>query len=1084
MRTWSLLLVAFGIVLYAIHLIATAESFAPYVLRDGGIVAALGLLLFVLQAPPPVVSGQARTQRASILLLLGVVVVLAAFVRLWRLTQLPPDCIDAECDRALALTAGNVTPTLFTTLARLLFTLTDQPLWSLRLSSALWGWLTIPVFFMAAQRWARPDSALLATMLLAFSPWHLWASRTTDPWITLPLLICLLLWIVAIPTRRSPFAIVSLLIFAALILWLGWQEVHSLTWQLSNPEVAGLLATLLHRGSAERYLIGQPLLGVLPAALALVGIGYAVRYGWYLRLAGLLIGFGVLLALLIRIDDTLTSAASFLLPTLPFLSLFAALAFDPLLALNQQIWHGLIRPSRLVMAACLLVFLSAGRASLAVLGQLDSVRTGGASPGEAALGRFLAQQVTASAVTIYAPTAVIESPATRLLAGSALTNGQVRPLEHAFDDLVNGASQGDLLYLVPSEATNRLDVLRVFYPNGDLQSQTDETDGTLLFYTLAVSAQENAARQGLPGMLLLDNGVSMPLPATDQLRFDWQAQQPLTTTLQAHWQGDLIIPVAGNYRFAVQGVDNAAAFFALRLDNTPVLDTAQGFTEQSITLAQGFYHIDMRYTHSQATPLTIQWQPPDGDWAIIPRRALRNPPAPTIGLVATYYAGTQWQGDLLDQRKDLVLEPALDLPTPYSVRWQGQVAAPRSGDYLFATLADGVTQIRIDGQLLVDGQPPAEADTAYTEGLIYLQRGWHPIELRYAPAGEQPMLQLWWQPAGGGAIPLNSVYFAPLVLSGNAAEQPLPLAPPLLDPSLGDEYFALAQARESWQPQARIPPANLPPLPFHLLWQAGNGCGVGADQLNQPHGVAISAVNDRIYVADTANLRVMAFTFNGTPMGSIRHAAFQEPFDLQLGMDGAPLLLDAVAQQIFRIDPAANVAEPVTLAASFYRPRGLAIDPAGNFMVADTGGARIALLQANGDPLGEYGGPETPLGKGQPVDALWNGGRLWAVTAEDGRLWRLDNGGSLMAVQPTNTLNGPHLAGLPNGSLLVSDPERGLVLYHAASGEPRGQLAQPGIWVTPTGVDALFLGEQVFLAVVDSETCLVSFWQAPATALP
>jgi hypothetical protein len=141
-------------------------------------------------------------------------------------------------------------------------------------------------------------------------------------------------------------------------------------------------------------------------------------------------------------------------------------------------------------------------------------------------------------------------------------------------------------------------------------------------------------------------------------------------------------------------------------------------------------------------------------------------------------------------------------------------------------------------------------------------------------------------------------------------------------------------------------------------------------------------------------------------------------------------------------------------------------------------------LQANGEPAGQFGGPETPIGKGQPGDTLWVNGRLWSITAEDGRLWRLDNGGSLTAIQPTNTLNGPHLAGLPDGSFFVSDPGRGLVFSYAVTGEPRGQLAQPGVWITPTGVDAVLVGDQVYLAVVDSAACIVSFWQAERVALP
>src|SRR5690606_31106431 len=112
-------------------------------------------------------------------------------------------------------------------------------------------------------------------------------------------------------------------------------------------------------------------------------------------------------------------------------------------------------------------------------------------------------------------------------------------------------------------------------------------------------------------------------------------------------------------------------------------------------------------------------------------------------------------------------------------------------------------------------------------------------------------------------------------------------------------------------------------------------------------------------------------------------------------------VLDAIAQQIFRLVPEgiagaeAGITSVLNLDTSFYRPRGFAVDPAGNLLVADTGGARVVMLGAlqggESEPnhyqvLAQYGGLETALGKGQPVDTLAPDNALWAITAEDGRL--------------------------------------------------------------------------------------------------
>jgi hypothetical protein len=305
----------------------------------------------------------------------------------------------------------------------------------------------------------------------------------------------------------------------------------------------------------------------------------------------------------------------------------------------------------------------------------------------------------------------------------------------------------------------------------------------------------------------------------------------------------------------------------------------------------------------------------------------------------------------------------------------------------------------------------------------------------------------------------------------------------LLDPRLGNDQFALTLSTELWQPQVRIPPAGLPPLPLTLNWQVGEGCGSDDRLLDQPHGVTIDLARQRILVADTANRRVVTFNLAGELVGSLRDERFAEPFDLDLGADGAPLLLDALAQQIFRLDPINDSVEPLQLAESFYRPRGIGTQLMNGLLVADTGGGRVVILSADNATAGQFGGRDSLLGRGQPVDALATNGALWAVTAEDGRLWQLDSGGSLLAVQPTNTLNGPHLAGLPGGTFFVSDPARSLVLYFSANGQPRAQLATMGSLVTPTGVAAVQSNEVVYLAIVDSATCTLSWWQALAPAL-
>jgi hypothetical protein len=102
---------------------------------------------------------------------------------------------------------------------------------------------------------------------------------------------------------------------------------------------------------------------------------------------------------------------------------------------------------------------------------------------------------------------------------------------------------------------------------------------------------------------------------------------------------------------------------------------------------------------------------------------------------------------------------------------------------------------------------------------------------------------------------------------------------------------------------------------------------------------------------------------------------------------------------------------------------------------------------------------------------------LWAISAEDGRLWNLNSGGSMTAVQPTGTVDGPQLAELADGRLLVSDPGRSTFLLLAASGQPLGQFAYAGELTTPTGIAATRIGDGNIIAVADTRACTLSVWR-------
>lgn len=344
---------------------------------------------------------------------------------------------------------------------------------------------------------------------------------------------------------------------------------------------------------------------------------------------------------------------------------------------------------------------------------------------------------------------------------------------------------------------------------------------------------------------------------------------------------------------------------------------------------------------------------------------------------------------------------------------------------------------------------------------------------------------LTWRPlvAPGTWLRLAGTVLVLAFLVGKAqtwmGEASLTAAPSPTSPPGGAETGSGADRAENFvvqEGEAPVPP--LPELPIQQIWTVGS-CGPGQDQFQGPRGLAIDPGSGQVYVADPGNRRVVVRDLaDGGLVRLVEDENFQEPFDLDVDMTGQIYLLDSVVQQIFRLDPVSGDRFLVPAETAFYRPRGLGVDIFGMLVIADTGGARVVHMQPDGRVLAQYGGPDTALGRGQPVDAMGSPlGILWAVTAEDGRLWRLDSGEGRVVVTRSNTFEGPHLAGTGSGAFFLSDPEGRRILFLDEIGTPLAQFGGEGSFVKPVGLDVAEVGSRLLLAVSDPPTCQVSLWQ-------
>jgi DNA-binding beta-propeller fold protein YncE len=229
------------------------------------------------------------------------------------------------------------------------------------------------------------------------------------------------------------------------------------------------------------------------------------------------------------------------------------------------------------------------------------------------------------------------------------------------------------------------------------------------------------------------------------------------------------------------------------------------------------------------------------------------------------------------------------------------------------------------------------------------------------------------------------------------------------------------------------------------------GPGQGDGQFQEPWGIAV-APNGNVYVADTWNHRVQYFDPNGKFLGKWGH------------------LGDAKG----RIDSDQG---------AFWGPRSIAISPAGELFVTDTGNKRIQVFDLEGNFKRMFGGAGNGPGQfneevGLALDAQ---GNVWVADTWNGRIQKLSPNGDPLAEfrvtgwESQNVTNKPYLAVDAQGRVIASFPEQNRLVVYSAEGQQLSQIPLQGNG-SPVGVQVAPDGR---LLVADARGNVVDAISAP-----
>ncbi|MDE0671297.1 MAG: hypothetical protein F4Y08_15570 [Caldilineaceae bacterium SB0662_bin_9] len=265
-------------------------------------------------------------------------------------------------------------------------------------------------------------------------------------------------------------------------------------------------------------------------------------------------------------------------------------------------------------------------------------------------------------------------------------------------------------------------------------------------------------------------------------------------------------------------------------------------------------------------------------------------------------------------------------------------------------------------------------------------------------------------------------------------------------------------------------------VPLTALWHTGGSCTMDS-LLGSPRGVVIDGRLGYVYATGVEPPRIAMLELeDGAVVRIWDDGQLPEPVDAGMAGDGRLLVLDNQREQVFALAEDDSGWEVFTKGTGHYRPRGMHVMPDGSVLVADTGHSRITLFGPDGLFVDEHTAWTGVTDLDQPSDVLVNRTGTWAVSPDLALLLNLGSNLRIGGFPRTTTMAGPHLADLPDGRLVLTDPEMSRLLMLEPDSLRFTQLEPETPLIRPVGVDVLPGDGRVLLAVADAWNCRVSLF--------